>query len=152
MFNNYRGQYLLSYAKIDTLDALGDEITTILTTNLDNNPDNQFWQQYRQQSEKQQKTIHVEKYNIDIPLICLIFDKISSAPKSACICICQKRTTCLPVSVPHWPRTSFPSNCRRSSTPPSSPTFSNTPAKTRCQIWCTIEVHRDPISKVLSEW
>ena len=23
---------------------------------------------------------------------------------------------------------------------------------TRCQIWCTIEVHRDPISKVLSEW
>ena len=27
---------------IDTLDALGDEITTILTTNLDNNPDNQF--------------------------------------------------------------------------------------------------------------
>ena len=72
---------MLSYAKIDTLDALGDEITTILTTNLDNNPDNQFWQQYRQQSEKQQKTIHVEKYNIDIPLICLIFDKISSAAK-----------------------------------------------------------------------
>ena len=28
--------------KIDSLDALGDEITTILTTNLDNNPDNQF--------------------------------------------------------------------------------------------------------------
>ena len=25
-------------------------------------------------------------------------------------------------------------------------------SKTRCQIWCTIEVHRDPISKVLSEW
>ena len=24
--------------------------------------------------------------------------------------------------------------------------------KTRCQIWCTIELHRDPISKVLSEW
>ena len=24
--------------------------------------------------------------------------------------------------------------------------------KTRCQIWCTIEFHRDPISKVLSEW
>ena len=24
--------------------------------------------------------------------------------------------------------------------------------KTRCQIWCTIEAHRDPISKVLSEW
>ena len=23
---------------------------------------------------------------------------------------------------------------------------------TRCQIWCTIEFHRDPISKVLSEW
>ena len=23
---------------------------------------------------------------------------------------------------------------------------------TRCQIWCTIESHRDPISKVLSEW
>ena len=23
---------------------------------------------------------------------------------------------------------------------------------TRCQIWCTIELHRDPISKVLSEW
>ena len=23
---------------------------------------------------------------------------------------------------------------------------------TRCQIWCTIEAHRDPISKVLSEW
>ena len=23
---------------------------------------------------------------------------------------------------------------------------------TRCQIWCTIEVHRDPISKVLLEW
>ena len=22
----------------------------------------------------------------------------------------------------------------------------------RCQIWCTIELHRDPISKVLSEW
>ena len=49
--------------------------------------------------------------------------------KSSFICICQKRTTCLPASVPHWPRTSFPSNCRRSSTPPSSPTFSNTPAK-----------------------
>ena len=24
--------------------------------------------------------------------------------------------------------------------------------RTRCQIWCTIEFHRDPISKVLSEW
>ena len=24
--------------------------------------------------------------------------------------------------------------------------------KRRCQIWCTIELHRDPISKVLSEW
>ena len=24
--------------------------------------------------------------------------------------------------------------------------------KTRCQIWCTIELHRDPISKVLLEW
>ena len=24
--------------------------------------------------------------------------------------------------------------------------------KTRCQIWCTIELQRDPISKVLSEW
>ena len=23
---------------------------------------------------------------------------------------------------------------------------------TRCQIWCTIELHRDPILKVLSEW
>ena len=23
---------------------------------------------------------------------------------------------------------------------------------TRCQIWCTIELHRDPISKVLLEW
>ena len=23
---------------------------------------------------------------------------------------------------------------------------------TRCQIWCTIEFHRDPISRVLSEW
>ena len=23
---------------------------------------------------------------------------------------------------------------------------------TRCQLWCTIELHRDPISKVLSEW
>ena len=26
------------------------------------------------------------------------------------------------------------------------------PFMTRCQIWCTIEFHRDPISKVLSEW
>ena len=26
------------------------------------------------------------------------------------------------------------------------------PIKTRCQIWCTIEAHRDPISKVLSDW
>ena len=25
-------------------------------------------------------------------------------------------------------------------------------ANTRCQIWCTIELHRDPILKVLSEW
>ena len=25
-------------------------------------------------------------------------------------------------------------------------------AMTRCQIWCTIEFHKDPISKVLSEW
>ena len=24
--------------------------------------------------------------------------------------------------------------------------------KTRCQIWCTIDLHRDPISKVLLEW
>ena len=24
--------------------------------------------------------------------------------------------------------------------------------RTRCQIWCTIELHRDPISKVLLEW
>ena len=24
--------------------------------------------------------------------------------------------------------------------------------RTRCQIWCTIEAHRDPSSKVLSEW
>ena len=24
--------------------------------------------------------------------------------------------------------------------------------RTRCQIWCTIDAHRDPISKVLSEW
>ena len=46
--------------------------------------------------------------------------------KSSFICICQKRTTCLPASVPHWPRTSFPSNCRQSSTSPSSPTSSNT--------------------------
>ena len=32
--------------------------------------------------------------------------------------------------------------------------ISNTKYKlmTRCQIWCTIEFHRDPISKVLSEW
>ena len=78
--------------KIYTLDALGDEITTILTANLDNNPDNQFWQQYRQQSQKPQKTIHVEKYNIDIPLICLIFDKISSAAKKCMYLYLSKKS------------------------------------------------------------
>ena len=31
--------------KIDTLDALGDAITTILTTILTTNPDNHLWQQ-----------------------------------------------------------------------------------------------------------
>ena len=31
-------------------------------------------------------------------------------------------------------------------------TFGRGEVKTRCQIWCTIVFHRDPISKVLSEW
>ena len=30
--------------------------------------------------------------------------------------------------------------------------MTNLVIKTQCQIWCTIELHRDPISKVLSEW
>ena len=30
--------------------------------------------------------------------------------------------------------------------------FENDLPRTRCQIWCTIELHRDPISKVLSQW